>query len=93
MFKYLWMVIQDLFITVTYAALMHTMLSRAAGQKGRTIHGIALGAGVLASVALAAVKVAGRCAIEKVAETVPVQRFVPTSTAVAVSVPAATLSE
>ncbi len=56
MFKYLWMVIQDLFITVTYAALMHTMLSRAAGQKGRTIHGIALGAGVLASVALAAVK-------------------------------------
>ena len=56
MFKYLWMVIQDLFITVTYAALMHTMLSRVAGQKGRRIHGIALGAGVLAAVALAAVK-------------------------------------
>ena len=56
MFKYLWMVIQDLFITVTYAALMHTMLSRAAGQKGHTIHGIALVAGVLASAALAAVK-------------------------------------
>ena len=56
MFKYLWMVIQDLFLTVTYAALMHTMLSRAAGHRGRLIHGIGLCTGVLASVALAAVK-------------------------------------
>ena len=56
MFKYLWMVIQDLFLTVTYAALMHTMLSRIAGRKGRLIHGAGLCAGVLASVAIAIVK-------------------------------------
>ena len=56
MFKYLWMVIQDLFLTVTYASLMHAMLSRVAGRKGRLIHAVALCAGVLASVALAAVK-------------------------------------
>ena len=56
MFKYLWMVIQDLLLTVTYASLMHAMLSRAAGRKGRLIHGTGLCAGVIASVALAAVK-------------------------------------
>ena len=55
-FKYLWMVIQDLFLAVTFTALMHTMLSRVCGRKGRLIHGIALGAGVLSSVALAIVK-------------------------------------
>ncbi len=56
MFKYLWMVIQDLFLTVTFATLMHTMLSRAAGHKGRLIHGIGLCTAALASAALAAVK-------------------------------------
>ena len=56
MFKYLWMVVQDLFLTVTYAALMHTMLFRAAGRKGRRIHGAGLCAGVLASVILAVLK-------------------------------------
>ena len=56
MFKYLWMVIQDLFLTVTYTALMHTLLSRAFGRRGRTIHSTALCAGVLASIALAIVK-------------------------------------
>ncbi len=56
MFKYLWMVVQDLFLCVTYTTLTHTMLSRVAGKKGRAIHGGALGAGVLASIALAAVK-------------------------------------
>ena len=50
------MVIQDLFLAVTYATLMHTMLSRAAGRKGRLIHGAALCAGVLASIVLAVVK-------------------------------------
>ena len=55
-FKYLWMVIQDLFLTVTYATLMHTMLSRVADRRGRLLHGTALGLGVLASVALAIVK-------------------------------------
>ena len=56
MYKYLWMVIQDLFLPVTYATLMHTMLYRTAGRKGRLIHGTGLCAGILASVALAAVK-------------------------------------
>ena len=50
------MVTQDLFLTVTLTTLMHVFLGRLTGRKGRLIHGIALGAGVLASVALAAVK-------------------------------------
>ena len=50
------MVTQDLFLAVTLTTLMHVLLSRLTGRKGRTIHGIALGAGVLASIALAAVK-------------------------------------
>ena len=56
MFKYLWMVIQDLFLTVTFVTLMHAVLSRTGGHKGRLIHGIGFGAGVLASIALAIVK-------------------------------------
>ena len=56
MFKYLWMVIQDLFLPVTYATMMHMMLSRVTGHKGRVIHGTGLCAGVLASVALAILK-------------------------------------
>ncbi|MBR6185292.1 MAG: DUF2318 domain-containing protein [Clostridia bacterium] len=56
MFKYLWSVTQDLFLTVTLIALIHILLSRLLGRRGRIIHGIALGAGVLASVALAIVK-------------------------------------
>ncbi len=50
------MVTQDLFLAVTLTTLMHVLLSRLTGRRGRTIHGIALGAGVLASIALAAVK-------------------------------------
>ncbi|MCR4887175.1 MAG: DUF2318 domain-containing protein [Clostridiales bacterium] len=56
MFKYLWMVTQDLFLTVALTTLMHVFLCQLTGRKGRLIHGIALGAGVLASIALAAVK-------------------------------------
>ncbi len=56
MFKYLWMVIQDLFLTVTYTTLMHAMLCRVCKSQGRIIHSIGLGIGVLASVALALVK-------------------------------------
>ncbi len=56
MFKYLWMVTQDLFLTVTLTTLMHVFIRRLLGRKGQLIHGAALGAGVLASVALAAVK-------------------------------------
>ena len=50
------MVTQDLFLAVTLTTLMHVMLSRLLGKKGQRLHGIALGAGVLASIALAAVK-------------------------------------
>ena len=56
MFKYLWMVTQDLFLTVSLTTLMHVLIFRLSGRKGQLIHGIALGVGVLASVALAAVK-------------------------------------
>ena len=56
MFKYLWMVTQDLFLTVTLTSLMHIMLFRLFGAKGRKMHAIALSAGTLASVVLAAVK-------------------------------------
>jgi len=50
------MVTQDLFLAVTLITLMHVMMSRLLCQKGRRIHAIALGAGFLASVVLAAVK-------------------------------------
>ena len=50
------MVTQDLFLTVTLTTLMHVFIRRLLGRKGQLIHGAALGAGVLASVALAAVK-------------------------------------
>ena len=56
MFKYLWMVTQDLFVTVTLTTLMHAVLSRLFGRRARLFHGIALGTGVLSSIALAAVK-------------------------------------
>ena len=50
------MVTQDLLLAVTLTTLMHVMLSRLLGKKGQMLHGIALGAGVLAAIALAAVK-------------------------------------
>ena len=54
--KYLWTVTQDLFLTVTFAAWMHGLLSRLYGRGGRRMHGIALGVGALAAAALAGVK-------------------------------------
>ena len=56
MLKYLWTVTQDLFLAVTLTTLIHILLSRLLDRRGRIIHGIALGVGVLASVALAIVK-------------------------------------
>ena len=35
MLKYLWMVTQDLFLPVTFVSLMHAVLGRAFGKKGR----------------------------------------------------------
>lgn len=54
--KYLWMVTQDLFVTVTLVTWMHAMLERLYARRGRAIHGVGLGLAVLASAALAAVK-------------------------------------
>ena len=56
MLKYLWMVIQDLFVVVTLTTWTHAMLERLYGEKGRRLHGVGLVVGVVASVALAAVK-------------------------------------
>ena len=50
------MVTQDLFLCVTLTTLMHVLLSRLYGSKASRLHGIALCVGVLASIALAAVK-------------------------------------
>ena len=56
MFKYLWMVIQDLFPAVTYTTLIYAMLSRVCGRRGRQIHSAGICTGILASAALAIVK-------------------------------------
>ena len=56
MLKYLWMVTQDLFIAVTLTTIMHALLLRLCGRKGRLIHSIAIGTGSLASIVLATVK-------------------------------------
>ena len=56
MLKYLWMVTQDLFVTVTLATWLHAILGRLYGKKGRVIHGTGLVTGVLSSLALAIVK-------------------------------------
>ena len=48
------MVTQDLFLAVTLTTLMHVILSRLFDKTGRRIHGVLIG--VLASIALAAVK-------------------------------------
>ena len=56
MLKYLLMVTLDLFLTLTYVTWMHAMLGWLYCRRGRVIYGVALGAGVLASIALAIVK-------------------------------------
>ena len=56
MFKYLWMVTQDLFLTVTFITLLQALLVRVSGKPGKTISRIGLCAGVIASVIMAAVK-------------------------------------
>ena len=53
MLKYLWMVTQDLFLPVTFVSLMHAVLGRRFGKKGRAIHRAGLLLGVLASAVLA----------------------------------------
>ena len=54
--KYLWMVTQDLFLTVTYVTWMHALLGRIYGHKARVVHGAAVLAGTAAAAGLAAAK-------------------------------------
>ncbi|MBQ3270744.1 MAG: DUF2318 domain-containing protein [Clostridia bacterium] len=56
MLKYLWTVTQDLFVVVTLTTWMHAILARRHGKYGRTVHGVGIVLGVVASAALAAVK-------------------------------------
>ena len=54
--KYIWMVIQDLFLTVTFVTLMHAVLRTCFGRRGTRVHWCGIGAGVVASIVLALVK-------------------------------------
>jgi len=53
MLKYLWMVTQDLFLPVTFVSLMHAVLVRQFGKKGRSFHKAGIILGDLASLVLA----------------------------------------
>lgn len=53
MLKYLWMVTQDLFLPVTFVSLMHAVLERQFGRKGRVFHRFGIVLGILASAVLA----------------------------------------
>ena len=56
MLKYIWMVIQDLFLPVTFVCLMHAFLKTRFGKKGLFYHWIGIAAGIICSIALALVK-------------------------------------
>ena len=56
MFKYIWMVIQDLFVTVTLVTLIHAAAGYRFGKDRRRINGYGIITGVISSVALAFVK-------------------------------------
>ena len=56
MLKYIWMVIQDLFVAVSLTALMHALLKTYFRETGLKIHRAGIAAGVIASVILAIVK-------------------------------------
>ena len=56
MLKYIWMVIQDLFLTVTFVVLIHTLLHDWFGKRILRIHRAGIGIGVISSIALAIVK-------------------------------------
>ena len=56
MIKYIWMVIQDLFVTVTLVTLIHAVIHERSGKMGLRIHRYGIAAGVLCSIVLAIVK-------------------------------------
>ena len=47
MLKYIWMVIQDLFLTVTFVTLIHAVLAVRFGKRGTSFHRFGIAAGVL----------------------------------------------
>ena len=49
MLKYIWQVPQDLFLTVTFATLIHAVLFRTVGVKGKRIHWYGIGFGILSA--------------------------------------------
>ena len=53
MLKYLWMVTQDLILPLTFVSLMHAVLGRQFGKKGRVFNRAGIVLGVLASAVLA----------------------------------------
>ncbi len=56
MLKYIWMVIQDLFVVVTLVTLIHAVLLSRFEKGYARIHWIGIAVGVISSIALAAVK-------------------------------------
>ena len=54
MLKYLWTVIQDLFVTVTLVTWIHAVLGKRYDRFGRRFHGAGIIVGVLAAIARAA---------------------------------------
>ena len=53
MLKYLWMVVQDLFLPVTFVSLMHAVLGKQFGRRGRAFHWAGILLGILASAVFA----------------------------------------
>ena len=56
MLKYLWMVIQDLFVAVTLVSMIHAMIHTRFGKESLRIHWAGIAAGVVSSIILAIVK-------------------------------------
>ncbi len=56
MLKYIWTVTQDLFLAVTFASLIHAVVSRMYGRSGKKIHWAGIIVGNIASLILAVVK-------------------------------------
>ena len=56
MLKYIWMVIQDLFVAVTLVSMVHAVIHTRFGKPGLKIHWVGILAGVVSSIVLAIVK-------------------------------------
>ena len=56
MLKYIWMVTEDLFVTVTLVTWMHAMLGRLYGAEGRLTHKVGIWVGLASSIVFAAFK-------------------------------------